>query len=206
MHVIQLCSCARQDTDKYVQQNNAMVTQSLDTATLGAGCFWCVEAVFEQLKGVQSVVSGFAGGHVRNPSYREVCTGETGHAEVCQVVYDPSIISFRELLKVYWEIHDPTTLNRQGGDVGTQYRSVIYFHSKDQENQALELKNKLNAAGIWENPVITEIAPFTEFYKAEDYHQEYYVQNMSQPYCNVVITPKVEKFRKLFADKLKKTM
>ncbi len=178
-------------------------TEKSAVATLGAGCFWCVEAVFQQLKGVQSVVSGYAGGHVKNPSYAEVCTGNTGHAEVCQITYDPEVISFTEILEVYWKTHDPTTLNRQGGDVGTQYRSVIFYHDDNQRNIAEELKNEINAAGIWSDPVITEIAPFTVFYKAEDYHQEYYFQHTSQPYCSVVITPKIEKFRKVFADKMK---
>ena len=172
-------------------------------ATLGAGCFWCVEAVFQQLKGVHTVVSGYAGGHMKNPSYADVCTGNTGHAEVCQITYDPDVISFTEILEVYWKTHNPTTLNRQGGDVGTQYRSVIFYHNEKQRTIAEELKNKINAAGIWADPVITEITPFTVFYKAEDYHQEYYFQHSSQPYCSVVIAPKIEKFRKVFADKLK---
>ncbi len=181
-----------------------MTTHSkLDKATFGAGCFWCVEAVFQQLRGVQTVESGYSGGHTKNPTYEQVCTGMTGHAEVCQITYDPSVISFTELLEVFWKTHDPTTLNRQGGDIGTQYRSAIFFHSKDQQLLAEEMKEKLDAAKIWNDPLVTEIVPFVEFYKAEAYHQEYYSQNASQPYCSLVITPKIEKFRKVFADKLK---
>lgn len=195
-------SCATSNHEPKTQ--NFMTTHSkLDTATFGAGCFWCVEAVFQQLKGVQSVESGYSGGHAKNPTYKQVCTGMTGHAEVCQITYDTSVISFTELLEVFWKTHDPTTLNRQGGDVGTQYRSVIFFHSKEQQLLAEEMKEKLDAAKIWNDPLVTEIVPFVEFYKAEAYHQEYYSQNASQPYCSLVITPKLEKFRKVFADKLK---
>jgi peptide-methionine (S)-S-oxide reductase len=178
-------------------------TKNLDTITLGAGCFWCVEALFQQLRGVHSVVSGYSGGHVKNPSYKEVCTGSTGHAEVCQVTYDPSIISFNEILEVYWKTHDPTTLNRQGGDVGTQYRSVIFYHNEEQRKIAEEMKKKLDEAKIWNKPVVTQIEAFSNFYKAEDYHQEYYFNNTSQPYCTAVITPKLEKFKKVFSLKLK---
>ncbi len=176
---------------------------NFDTITLGAGCFWCVEAVYGQLRGVHSVVSGFSGGHVKNPSYKEVCEGNTGHAEVCQIVYDPSQITLNEILEVFWKTHDPTTLNRQGGDIGTQYRSVIFYHNDKQQCIAQEMKDGLNNAHIWEHPVLTEITPFENFYKAEDYHQEYYIHNSSQPYCSVVITPKLEKFKKVFAGKLK---
>jgi peptide-methionine (S)-S-oxide reductase len=198
-------SCAQHSKVKPIKETTAMGTQTLDTVTLGAGCFWCVEAIFEQLLGVQSVESGYSGGHVKNPSYKEVCTGNTGHAEVCRIVYDPDVISFVELLEVFWKTHDPTTLNRQGGDIGTQYRSAVFYHSDSQKVLAQEMKDKLNKAGIWKDPVITEIVPFQSFYPAEDYHQEYYFRNTSQPYCSAVITPKVEKFRKVFSDKLKKS-
>ena len=203
--MIPIASCAQNDPVPYAKDTHAMISQKTDTATFGAGCFWCVEAIFQQINGVLSVESGFSGGHVKNPTYREVCTGTTGHAEVCQIVYDPSVISFIELLEVYWKTHDPTTLNRQGADIGTQYRSAIFYHSEEQKKQAEEMKAALNKAGIWHDPVLTEIVPFTAFYKAEDYHQDYYFLNSTQPYCTAVITPKVEKFRKVFADKLKKT-
>jgi peptide-methionine (S)-S-oxide reductase len=197
-------SCAPKNHEPKPKLQDIMTTHSkLDTATFGAGCFWCVEAVFQQLRGVQTVESGYSGGHTQNPTYKQVCTGMTGHAEVCQITYDPSVISFTELLEVFWKTHDPTTLNRQGGDVGTQYRSAIFFHNKDQQLLAEEMKEKLDAAKIWNDPLVTEIVPFLEFYKAEAYHQEYYSQNASQPYCSLVITPKLEKFRKVFADKLK---
>lgn len=176
----------------------------LDTATLGAGCFWCVEAIFEQLEGVEKVVSGYTGGHVPNPSYEEVCTGVTGHAEVTRIYYDPGVISFEELLEVFWQTHDPTTLNRQGADVGTQYRSAIFYHNEDQKQIAETLKEKLNASGAFKDPVITEISPLSAFYEAENYHQEYYQNNGDQPYCRLVIKPKLEKFEKVFKDKLKK--
>ncbi len=176
---------------------------SLDTVTFGAGCFWCVEAVFQQLNGVHSVRSGYAGGKVRNPSYKEVCTGTTGHAEVCQITYDLSIISFAELLQAFYQTHDPTTLNRQGHDVGTQYRSVVFYHNENQRVLAEKYKKELNDQHVWPDPVITEIAPFTEFFPAEDYHQNYFNQNGDQPYCSAVIRPKVEKFQKVFKDKLK---
>lgn len=203
MVLLQL-SCAPNNHEPKPKLQDMMTTNSkLDKATFGAGCFWCVEAVFQQLRGVQTVESGYSGGHTKNPTYEQVCTGMTGHAEVCQITYDPSVISFTELLEVFWKTHDPTTLNRQGGDVGTQYRSAIFFHSKDQQLLAEEMKEKLDVAKIWNDPLVTEIVPFVEFYKAEAYHQEYYSQNASQPYCSFVITPKIEKFRKVFADKLK---
>jgi peptide-methionine (S)-S-oxide reductase len=176
---------------------------SYDTATLGAGCFWCVEAIYQELQGVISVTSGYSGGTIKNPSYREVCTETTGHAEVCQLVYDPKQISFDEILEVFWQIHNPTTLNRQGNDIGTQYRSVIFYHSQEQKRKAGEYINKMNTARVFDNPVVTEIAPFQAFYKAEDYHQEYFNKNPNQPYCQLVIRPKVDKFHKLFESKLK---
>ena len=178
-------------------------TGTLETATFGAGCFWCVEAVFQNLQGVASVESGYAGGRVENPTYEQVSSGATGHAEVCQIHFDPGRISYKELLEVFWQTHDPTTLNRQGSDEGTQYRSAIFYHSEQQRQTAELYKKELGAAKIWGSPIVTEIAPFKKFYKAEDYHQNYYRQNSGQPYCRFVITPKVEKFRKVFEKKLK---
>ena len=175
----------------------------MDIATFGAGCFWCVEAVFQSLKGVDKVVSGYSGGHVKDPTYRQVCTGTTGHAEVCQIYYDPSVITFTELLEVFWSTHDPTTPNRQGNDIGPQYRSVIFYHNDVQKDLAKKYKDKLNQSGAYENPVITEIVPFKTFYEAEDYHQEYFDLNPTQPYCTFVIQPKMDKFRKVFKAKLK---
>jgi len=175
----------------------------MDTVTFGAGCFWCVEAVFQRLKGVQSIKSGYSGGSVKNPSYKEVCNGTTGHAEVCQVIYNKEEIAFEELLEVFWKTHDPTTLNRQGNDFGTQYRSVIFYHSEEQKGLAEKYKSKLNEAKAYENPVITEITAFTNFYPAEDYHQNYFNANGSEPYCKFVIQPKLEKFEKVFKDKIK---
>ncbi len=176
----------------------------MDTITFGAGCFWCVEAIFSDLKGVEKVVSGYSGGTVKNPSYKEVCAGTTGHAEVCQITYNPSEISFKELLEVFWQTHDPTTLNRQGGDVGTQYRSAIFYHNEEQKKIAEEFKAVLNQEKVFENPIVTEITAYSNFYPAEDYHQDYFDLNAEQPYCSAVIRPKVEKFRKVFKDKLKK--
>ncbi|MFW9786240.1 MAG: peptide-methionine (S)-S-oxide reductase MsrA [Candidatus Thorarchaeota archaeon] len=174
----------------------------METATFGSGCFWCTEAVFQQLKGVESVVSGYSGGHVENPSYRQVTTGRTGHAEVCQVQYDPEQISFEDLLEVFFNTHDPTTLNRQGHDVGTQYRSVIFYHSEEQRKTAERVKAELDSSGTWENPIVTEIVPFEKFYQAEDYHQNYYRNNPTEGYCRVVIAPKLNKFEKVFKLKI----
>ncbi|HSQ56004.1 MAG TPA: peptide-methionine (S)-S-oxide reductase MsrA [Gemmata sp.] len=174
-----------------------------DLATFGSGCFWCTEAVFLQLKGVKKVVSGYSGGTTPNPTYRDVCTGTTGHAEVVQVTFDPSIISYPELLEVFWRSHDPTTLNRQGNDVGTQYRSSIFYHSEDQKKLAERYKEKIDAAHVFTAPLVTEIKPFTAFYPAEGYHQDYYSTNSGQPYCRVIIAPKIEKLRKVFHEKLK---
>ncbi|HPM82120.1 MAG TPA: peptide-methionine (S)-S-oxide reductase MsrA [Candidatus Anammoximicrobium sp.] len=175
-----------------------------ELATFGAGCFWCVEAVFQQLEGVVAVESGYAGGTVENPTYRQVCSGATGHAEVCQIRYDPAKISYDKLLEVFWQTHDPTTLNRQGADVGTQYRSVVFYHDDQQRAQAEKRKRELDAAGIWDAPMVTEISPLLKFYKAEDYHQNYFRTNPQERYCQVVIRPKVEKFRKVFQDALQK--
>jgi peptide-methionine (S)-S-oxide reductase len=196
-------SCAQNIDNKPITNKIMKTDNNLDTVTFGAGCFWCVEAIFQQLKGIYNVESGYSGGHVKNPSYEEVCTDTTGHAEVCQITYKPSEITFTELLEVFWKTHDPTTLNRQGGDAGTQYRSVVFYHNEEQRKLAEEMKVRLNAAQIWKDPLVTEIVPFEKFYKAEAYHQEYYLQNTSKPYCSAVITPKLEKFRKVFADKLK---
>jgi len=178
-------------------------SSGLDTATFGAGCFWCVEAIFQRVKGVISVESGYMGGTVKNPSYREVCTGRTGHAEVCRIIFDPSIVSYDDLLEIFWQTHDPTTLNRQGADVGTQYRSVVFYHSESQKQRAEYFKTKLNEEKVFDSPIVTEISPATEFYKAEDYHQNYYNSNPNQAYCTFVIAPKLDKFKKAFADKLK---
>ncbi|PKL89783.1 MAG: peptide-methionine (S)-S-oxide reductase [Ignavibacteriae bacterium HGW-Ignavibacteriae-2] len=171
--------------------------------TFGAGCFWCTEAVFQRLNGVVEVESGYSGGTVVNPSYNQVCTGSTGHAEVTQITFDPKIISFTELLEVFWKTHDPTTLNKQGADVGTQYRSVIFYHDEEQKKLALEYKKKLTESGAFNSPIVTEISKYANFYKAEDYHQNYYNQNPNQGYCQYVIVPKLEKFEKVFKDKLK---
>ena len=177
---------------------------NLHTATLAGGCFWCLEAVFDEVKGVHSVESGYAGGHMDNPSYRAVCNGDTGHAEVIQVHFDPNIVSYRDLLNVFFGIHDPTTLNRQGADVGTQYRSAIFYHDDEQKMIAEELIRELNSQQIWDRPIVTEVAKLDKFYMAEDYHQEYFARNPYQPYCQAVVAPKVSKFRKHFLALLKK--
>lgn len=177
--------------------------KSIDTATFGAGCFWCTEAQFQQLKGVLTVQSGYMGGKTPNPTYKQVCTGNTGHAEVTRVTFDPSVISYDQLLAAFWQTHDPTTLNRQGADVGTQYRSAIFYYTPEQKEIADKYKAQLNAENAFNNPVVTEISPAVDFYVAEDYHQNYYNENGSQPYCQMVVRPKLEKFKKVFADKLK---
>lgn len=187
---------------KSVQTKQAMNTAKLDTITFGAGCFWCVEAVYQRLKGVHSVTSGYMGGQLKNPTYREVCSGLTGHAEVCQITYDPTIVSFETLLEVFWQTHDPTTLNRQGADVGTQYRSAIFAHSDAQLKAAQEWKANLNAKKVFPNPIVTEVTTASAFYPAEDYHQDYYNLNGTEPYCRIVIKPKMDKFLKAFKDKL----
>ncbi len=173
-------------------------------ATLAGGCFWCLEAVFDEVKGVVSVESGYAGGQIKNPSYKAVCSGMTGHAEVVQVTFDPNVVSYRDLLNVFFAIHDPTTLNRQGADVGTQYRSAIFYHDDEQKAIAEEVIGELNAQEIWDSPIVTEVTKFDKFYMAENYHQEYFVNNPYQPYCQAVVAPKVAKFRKHFLDMLKK--
>ncbi|MEX0711062.1 MAG: peptide-methionine (S)-S-oxide reductase MsrA [Pirellulales bacterium] len=181
----------------------AEAPERLEKATFGCGCFWCTEAVFQRLKGVHSVASGYSGGGLPNPTYGDVCSGTTGHAEVIQVSFDPNVISYAELLEVFWKTHDPTTLNRQGNDVGTQYRSVVFYHSDEQREQAEHIKRKLDESGAWGAPIVTEIAPLAAFYPAESYHQNYYNDNPRQPYCSVVIGPKLDKVKKVFQDKLK---
>jgi peptide-methionine (S)-S-oxide reductase len=176
---------------------------SYELATLAGGCFWCLEAVFDDLKGVKDVVSGYSGGKTPNPTYKQVCTGATGHAEVVQVTFDPTQISYKDLLQVFFAIHDPTTLNRQGADVGTQYRSAIFYHSPDQKSIAEQVIGELSAEKLWNRPIVTELQPLTHFYPAEDYHQEYFANNSFQPYCQVVIAPKVAKFRKQYLERLK---
>src|ERR1051325_7222954 len=202
-----MISCAQKNNNvnDNMKKSNIMnnSTSKYDTATFGAGCFWCVEAQFQLLEGVISVESGFAGGTVKNPSYKEVCTGSTGHAEVCNIYYDPKKVSYEEMLYAFWQSHDPTQLNRQGNDVGTQYRSVIFYHNEKQKQLAEEYKKKLNDEKVFDKPVVTEISPFTVFYKAEDYHQNYFNQNGEESYCQFVVRPKVEKFKKVFKDKIK---
>ncbi|TAJ14743.1 peptide-methionine (S)-S-oxide reductase [Marinilabiliaceae bacterium JC017] len=180
-----------------------IAAQQLETATFGGGCFWCTEAFFSELKGVHKVRSGYSGGEIENPTYREVCTGQTGHAEVIQIEYDVSVIGFTELLEVFFATHDPTSLNRQGADVGTQYRSVILYHSEKQKEIAQKVILELNGARVFEKPIVTEVAPFDVFYEAEDYHQDYFKNNANQPYCRVVIKPKLAKFRKVYQELLK---
>ena len=177
--------------------------QSGELATLGGGCFWCLEAVYKELRGVERVVSGYAGGHVPDPTYRAVCEGTTGHAEVVQLTFDPSAVSYRELLEVFFTIHDPTTPNRQGADVGTQYRSAVFYHSPAQRETAEQTIAELSAQGVWDSPVVTEVVPLETFYPAEDYHQDYFERNPSQPYCRAVVAPKVAKLRKHFLERLK---
>ena len=193
-------SCVQADNKKKFN-NMDLKTNQFDTATFGAGCFWCVEAVFQNLKGVQKVISGYSGGNIKNPSYKEVCMGITGHVEVCQIIFDQKQIKFDELLEVFWQTHDPTTLNKQGNDIGTQYRSVIFYHSEQQKIISEQYKNKLNLNNVFDRPIVTEITEFTNFYPAEDYHQNYYNLNKQEPYCQYVIKPKLEKFKKVFNEK-----
>jgi peptide-methionine (S)-S-oxide reductase len=198
-------SCAQKENpNKAMKDVTIAEGVKTDTATFGTGCFWCTEAVFQQLEGVLKVSSGYSGGHVVNPTYEQVCEKTTGHAEVVQIIYDPGKIKFEELLEVFWQTHDPTTLNRQGNDVGPQYRSVIFFHNNEQKERAEHYKNELDKSGSWDNKVVTAIEPYKNFYIAENYHQNYYNQNGTQPYCYFVIRPKLEKFEKVFKSKLKK--
>lgn len=184
-------------------KTQVQVQEGYEIATLGAGCFWCTEAIYQNLNGVEVVLSGYSGGHVANPTYKQVTSGTTGHAEVIQIQYDPKVVTFEEILEVFWSTHDPTTLNRQGADVGPQYRSAVFFHSEDQKEKATYYKSKLDESGAFNRPIVTEITPFSNFYVAEDYHQNYYNDNGMQPYCQFVIKPKLEKFKKVFAEKLK---
>ena len=188
----------------FAQNKKTMESSALKTATFGAGCFWCTEAVFLDVNGVTKVVSGYSGGKVKDPTYREVCTGLTGHAEVTQITYDPKKVSFEDLLEVFWNTHDPTTLNRQGADQGTQYRSAVFYNDDEQKKIAEQYKKQLEASHVYKNPIVTEISPLINFYPAEDYHQNYYALNPEQGYCQYVIRPKVEKFKKQFSAKLKK--
>ena len=181
-----------------------MENKNLETATLAAGCFWCVEAVFDDLKGVTDVVSGYSGGHKENPTYREVCSETTGHAEVVQIKFDPNAISYKEILQIFFSVHDPTTLNRQGNDIGTSYRSAIFYHNDEQRRVAEETIKEIEDEGMWDAPIVTEITAFDKFYPAEDYHQEYFTNNPNQPYCAAVVAPKVAKFRNKFVERLKK--
>ena len=197
-------SCSSETKYKNMSASLSSITDKVDTATFGTGCFWCTEAIFEQLNGVLKVTSGYSGGQVKNPTYKEVCTGETGHAECVQVVYEPDKISFDELLEVFWQVHDPTTLNRQGADEGTQYRSAIFYRNEEQKEKSEKYKAELDKSGAFNKPIVTEITAFDTFYPAEDYHQEYYQNNKNaNPYCSIVIRPKLDKFQKVFAKKLK---
>lgn len=198
-----LVSCSDFKANNQQKTKQKTTNTGMDTITLAAGCFWCVEAIFQDIKGVETVVSGYANGTVKNPSYKEVCTGTTGHAEVCQLTYDPEIVSLTKILEVFFQTHDPTTLNRQGGDVGTQYRSGIYYQTEAQKKIATEVFNKLDDAGVFVNPIVTEITDLKSFYPAEDYHQDYFDLNGENPYCKAVIVPKVAKFKKSFSEILK---
>jgi peptide-methionine (S)-S-oxide reductase len=198
------CAQKKQNTNNIMDEMKLTNGVKTDTATFGTGCFWCTEAIFEQLKGVLKVTSGYSGGHVKNPTYEQVCEKNTGHAEVVQIVYDPQQITFDELLEVFWQTHDPTTLNRQGNDVGPQYRSVIFYHNEEQKEKSEKYKAELDKSGSWDNKIVTAVEPYENFYTAENYHQNYYNNNGSQPYCSFVIRPKVEKFEKVFKDKIKK--
>jgi peptide-methionine (S)-S-oxide reductase len=202
-------SCQSQTEKKNItkKQETTMTTineQNLDSAIFGAGCFWCLEAIYQRIDGVEKVISGYSGGFIKNPPYREVCEGTTGHAEVCKIMYDPKKVSFETLLSVFWQTHDPTTLNRQGNDIGTQYRSAIFYVNEEQKELAEKYKKDLDDSGAFKNPIVTEITAYTNFYLAEDYHQNYYNQNSSQSYCQFVIAPKLEKFEKVFGEKLRK--
>lgn len=204
--LISLTSCANKKPVAIVNPSVDVIDPSVktDTVTFGNGCFWCTEAIFQQVDGVIKVESGYSGGHVINPTYKEVCTGTTGHAECLNIIYDPSKVSYDELLEIFWQTHDPTTVDQQGNDVGPQYRSVIFYHNEEQKKVAEEYRDKLDKSGAFPSPIVTTFEPFTKFYKAENYHQNYYNENGSQPYCQFVIRPKLDKFRKVFKDKLKR--
>jgi peptide-methionine (S)-S-oxide reductase len=201
-----LTACAGKNQQAYMPEHLTENTSNkkLDTATFGAGCFWCVEAVFQRLEGVEKVVSGYGGGHIVNPTYEEVCSKTSGHVEICQIYFDPTVITYDELLEVFWKTHDPTTLDQQGNDVGPQYRSVVFYHNAKQKESAEYYKTKLQQSGAWDKPIVTTVEPFKTFYPAEAYHQDYYNQNGDQMYCRYVIQPKLDKFEKVFKDKLKK--
>jgi peptide-methionine (S)-S-oxide reductase len=206
--ILSLTSCAEKSqtmniTDEKATASAVYNDPNYDTAYFGTGCFWCTEAIFQRLKGVAKVTSGYSGGTVSDPTYEEVCTGTTGHAETCRVLYNPTVISYDELLEVFWKTHDPTTLNRQGNDIGPQYRSVIFYTNPSQKEKAEHYKAALDKSGAFNNPIVTAIEPYRNFYSAENYHQDYYDQNGGQPYCRFVIAPKVEKFEKVFHNKLK---
>lgn len=201
------CQSQTEKKNKASKINTTMIQTNettLDSAIFGAGCFWCVEAVYQRINGVEKTISGYAGGHIKNPPYREVCEGTTGHAEVIKIYYDPKKVSFETLLSVFWQTHDPTTLNRQGNDVGTQYRSAIFYMNESQKEIAEKYKKELSESGAFKSPIVTEVTAYTNFYPAEDYHQDYYNNNSSQGYCQIVIAPKIEKFEKVFGDKLRK--
>lgn len=204
---VSLFSCAQKNAKPISELKSIPMNETnktIDTATFGEGCFWCVEAVFQQLEGVVSVTSGYSGGQTKNPTYKEVCSGLTGHAEVCRIIFDPTKISYANLLQAFWGSHNPTTLNRQGNDIGTQYRSVIFYHNDSQKEQAERYKKELNASGSFTDPIVTEISALGDFYEAEDYHKNYFNLNGNESYCQIVIKPKLEKFQHVFKDKLKK--
>jgi peptide-methionine (S)-S-oxide reductase len=184
------------------QNQNVLEEKNLENATLGGGCFWCLEAIYDQLKGVMNVDSGYAGGTFTNPTYEQVCSGSTGHAEVVQITFDSQVISYKQILEVFFTIHDPTTINRQGADIGSQYRSVIFYHTPQQEVIARQVMSEIISSGLWNAPLVTELVPYQAFYKAEDYHQEYFIKNPNQAYCRAIILPKVAKFRKQHLEKL----
>jgi peptide-methionine (S)-S-oxide reductase len=205
LSMLTLSACQpKPSTSNNVKAKETMTNnKQLDTATFGGGCFWCMEAVYQDLRGVEKVESGFSGGHVKNPAYKEVCNGTTGHAEVTQIIFDPSIITYKDLVDILWHVHNPTTLNQQGNDVGTQYRSAIFYHNEEQKKIAEASKAEAEQTKVWPDPIVTEISPFSVFYKAEDYHQNYFKNNPNQPYCVYVVNPKVQKFKKQYHDKLK---
>lgn len=197
-------STLKEQTMTQTDKTNTVQDDQIEVATLAGGCFWCLEPIFEELKGVENVVVGYSGGDVENPSYQQVCTGTTGHAESVQIRFNPAVITYADLLRIFFTVHDPTTLNRQGADVGTQYRSAIFYHNEQQKETAENVIKELEDEGVWKNPIVTEVIKFNTFYKAEKYHQEYYEKNPNQAYCRIVIDPKVNKFRKKFSDRLKK--
>ncbi len=208
LSMVTSCGSKQAESKKSLEKNTVMNQKPLnlnqyDSATFGAGCFWCVEAIYQSIKGVAFVESGYAGGHVNNPTYKEVCSGLTGHVEVARIWFDPKVISFEQLLKVFWHVHDPTTLNRQGNDVGEQYRSVVFYHSEDQKAIAEQSLAETDASHLWDSPIVTAIEPSTSYFAAEDYHQNYFNNNPNQGYCSVVVAPKVRKFKKEFAHLLK---